>query len=117
MDFEKTRQRILKIRVQTEAILQQLTERNTQTDEQTKPFRASKTRQTEKERELADILRRHEEQQRRRQQEHRRAEEEYRRARQDNEEFHRGVDERFDALIKMMDEWIRKRRNGSNGPS
>jgi len=32
------------------------------------------------------------------------------------EEFHRGVDQRFDILIKMMDEWIRTQRN-QNGRS
>ncbi len=43
--------------------------------------------------------------------------EEHQQARQENEDFHRGVDERFNALIKMMDEWIRERRNGSDGSS
>ena len=31
------------------------------------------------------------------------------------EEFHRGVDERFAVLIKMMDEWIRNQRNRNGG--
>ena len=46
----------------------------------------------------------------------RRSEEENQRARQANEEFHRGVDKRFTALIKMMNEWIRNqaRSNGSS---
>jgi RNase H-fold protein (predicted Holliday junction resolvase) len=32
------------------------------------------------------------------------------------EEFHREVDERFNVLIKMMDEWIRSQRNQNGRP-
>ena len=41
-----------------------------------------------------------------------RHEERFQRKREEDEAFHREVDERFNALIKMMDEWIRNQRNG-----
>ena len=42
------------------------------------------------------------------------AHERYDEAHTENQEFHREVGERFNALIKMMDEWIRRQghRNG-----
>ena len=44
---------------------------------------------------------------------HNAAEERYRKQRTENEEFHHEGGGRFNALIKMMDEWIRKQgRNG-----
>ncbi len=115
---------ILETQAQTEAILQRLGERDTQIEEQTEVLKASQIRLTEKVIQLADIVQglaeeheKYEEGQRRHGEEHKRAEEEYQRARRENEDFHRGVDERFGALINVMDAWIReqRRRNGSNG--
>ena len=47
----------------------------------------------------------------------RQAEQENRAAHRSYEETHREMDERFNALIRMMDEWIRERRRGNGGAS
>jgi len=74
-------------------------------------------------RDLAEIQRRSEEDRRRAEEEWRRGEEDRRRAEEENrlahqrfEELHRETDQRFNILIKMMDEWIRERRNGRGAP-
>lgn len=64
-------------------------------------------------REIAEILRRAEQERLRAEEERRRAEEENRKAHLRFEETHRESDERFNALIKMMDEWIRERRRNN----
>jgi len=105
MDVERTMQFLLEGQAQFQADLQEL--------------RALTRKNTEDHnalvgvvRELAQILRQAEEDRRRAEEDRRQAEEENRRAHQRFEELHRETDERFNVLIKMMDEWIRNRRNG-----
>ncbi len=71
---------------------------------------------------LTEIVRLSEEDRRRAEEDRRRAEQENREAHRRYEEAHRRyelihqeTDERFSALIKMMDEWIRERRNNRHG--
>jgi len=67
-------------------------------------------------REIAEILRAAEEDRRLAEQDRLRTEAENREAHKRFEELHRETDERFHVLIKMMDEWIRERRNGRDAP-
>ena len=109
MDVEKTIQFVLESQAQTEAGIQRLTEQQAQTEagiqrltEQMERLTVAQVRVAENVLALTEIVQEQAE--------------ENQRARQANEEFHRGVDERFTALIKMMDEWIRNqgRSNGSS---
>ena len=74
-------------------------------------LRQAQERQSEIVGELIGIMRQAEEERLKAEQERRRAEEENRQAHRRFEEQHRETDERFSILIKMMDEWIRERRN------
>lgn len=60
-------------------------------------------------RDIAEIARQEQE-------EHRRKDEENQRAHQRFEELHLEASERFNILIRMMDDWIRERRNGGTAP-
>ncbi len=95
MDIEKAMQFIVERQAQTEAILQQSAEDH-------KRLEANLITLTDIVRQVAEAQQRHEEQ--------------FQRHREEGEAFHREVDERFNALIKMMDEWIRNQRSG-NGAS
>ena len=111
MDVEKTIEFILQQHARTEAIMQRMSERDDQLAEGQRTlaeshqrFQAGLERLEETQARLADnlisltdIVRQFAE---RNQREH-----------EQFDEFHRGVDERFDVLIKMMDEWIREQRN------
>ena len=100
MDIEKAMQFIVERQAQTEAILQQSAEDH-------KRLEANLITLTDIVRQVAEAQQRHEEQ-------FQRHEEQFQRHREEDEAFHREVDERFNALIKMMDEWIRGQRNGSS---
>ena len=102
MDIEKAMQFIVERQAQTEAILQQSAEEH-------KRLEANLITLTDIVRQVAEAQQRHEEQ-------FQRHEEQFQLHREEDEAFHREVDERFNALIKMMDEWIRNQRNG-NGAS
>ena len=97
MDVEKTIEFILQQHARTEAIMQRTSERQDQLAEGQQRFEATQTQLAENLMSLTDIVRLFAEQNH---QDHQRF-----------EEFHRGVDERFAVLIKMMDEWIREQRN------
>ena len=122
MDVERTIEFILQQHARTEAIMQRMSERDDQLAEGQRTlaegqrtlaeshqrFQAGLERLEETEVRLAenlvsltDIVRQFAE---RNQREH-----------EQFKEFHRGVDERFDVLIKMMDEWIREQRNRNGG--
>ena len=105
MDLEKTMQFILERQAQTEAILQQAAEDHKQVE-------ANHVRLGENLITLTDIVRQVAEAQQRHEERFQRHEEQFQRKREEDEAFHREVDERFNALIKMMDEWIRNQRNG-----
>ena len=109
MDVERTIEFILQERARTEAIMQrtgervdQLAEAQRRSGEGLDQLEATQTQLAENLITLADIVRQFAEQNQR---EH-----------QKFEEFHRGVDERFNVLIKMMDEWISEQRNRNGGP-
>ena len=102
MDIEKAMQFIVERQAQTEAILQQSAEDH-------KRLEANLITLTDIVRQVAEAQQRHEER-------FQRHEEQFQRHREEGEAFHREVDERFNALIKMMDEWIRSQRSG-NGAS
>ena len=105
MDLEKAMQFIVERQAQTEAILQR-------TAEEHKQLEASHVRLGENLITLTDIVRQVAEAQQRHEKQFQRHEEQFQRRREEDEAFHREVDERFSALIKMMDEWIRSQRNG-----
>ena len=109
MGIEKAMQFIVERQAQTEAILQRTAEDRKQAAEDHKRLEASHVRLGENLITLTDIVRQVAEAQQRH-------EEQFQRHRVEDEAFHREVDERFNALIKMMDEWIRNQRNG-NGAS
>ena len=90
---------IVERQAQTEAILQQSAEDH-------KRLEANLITLTDIVRQVAEAQQRHEEQ-------FQRHEEQFQSHREEDEAFHREVDERFNALIKMMDDWIRSQRNGS----
>ena len=106
MDIEKAMRFIVERQAQTEAILQQSAEEH-------KRLEASHVRLGEKLIALTDIVRQVAEAQQRHEEQFQRHEEQFQRHREEDEAFHREVDERFNALIKMMDDWIRSQRNGS----
>ena len=116
MDLEKAMQFIVERQAQTEAILQQAAEDRKQAAEDHKRLEASHVRLGENLIALTDIVRQLAEAQQRHEEQFQRHEERFQRKREEDEAFHREVDERFNALIKMMDEWIRGQRNG-NGAS
>lgn len=62
---------------------------------------------------ITDIVREVAEAQRRNEEEFRRAEEQNRAEHKSFEESRQETNERFNALVKMMDEWIRERRRGN----
>ncbi len=109
MDIEKAMRFIVERQAQTEAILQQTAEDHKRLDENLITL-------TDIVRQVAEAQQRHEEQFQRDEERFQRHEERFQRHREEDEAFHREVDERFNALIKMMDEWIRSQRNG-NGAS
>ena len=106
MDIEKAMQFIVERQAQTEAILQQSAEEH-------KRLEANLITLTDIVRQVAEAQQRHEEQFQRHEERFQRHEEQFQRHREEDEAFHREVDERFNALIKMMDEWIRSQRNGA----
>lgn len=65
---------------------------------------------------LAEVVRQAEEERRQFEKERRQVEEDNRQAHQRFDLLHQEIDERFSALIKMMDEWIRERRNNGRPP-
>lgn len=98
MDLEKAMQFIVERQTQTEAILQQAAEDHKRVEANHVRLGENLITLTDIVRQLAEAQQRHEEQ--------------FQRHREEDEAFHREVDERFNALIKMMDEWIRNQRNG-----
>ena len=109
MDIEKAIESILERQAQTAVILQQVAEDH-------KRLVASHVRLGENLITLTGAVRQVAEAQQRHEERFQRHEERFQRHREEDEAFHREVDERFNALIKMMDEWIRSQRNG-NGAS
>ncbi len=115
MDVERTIEFILQQNARTDAIMQRMSERDDQLAEGQRTlaegqrtlaeshqrFEETEARLAENLISLTDIVRQFAE---RNQREH-----------EQFKEFHRGVDERFDVLIKMMDEWIREQRNRNGG--
>ena len=77
-------------------------------------MKASREWKRPKSREVAEAQRHHEEEFRRAEEERRLLEKQNRAEHQRFEESHRETNERFTALIKMMDEWIRERRKGND---
>ena len=112
MDLEKAMQFIVERQAQTEAILQRTAEERKQSAEEHKRLEASHVRLAENLITLTDIVRQVAEAQQRHEEQFQRHEEQFQRRREEDEAFHREVDERFNALIKMMDEWNRSQRSG-----
>ena len=109
MDVEGTIEFILQQHARTESMMQRLEaghkvleESQQRSREEIGTLTASQTRLAENLITLTDLVRQISEQNER---DHQRF-----------DEFHREVDERFNALIQMMDEWIRGQRNQNGRP-
>ena len=116
MDIEKAMQFIVERQAQTEAILQQSAEDHKRLEANLITLTDIVRQVAEAQQRHEEQFQRHEEQFQRHQERFQRHEEQFQRHREEGEAFHREVDERFNALIKMMDEWIRSQRSG-NGAS
>ena len=120
MDLEKAMQFLLDQQARTEAVVQRLGEGQQRMEAAQVQLAENLIQITDIVREVAEAQRRHEEEFRRAEEERRRLEEERRRAEARNREEHKSFEEsrqetneRFNALIKTMDEWIRERRKGN----
>jgi hypothetical protein len=120
VDVEKTIEFILQAQAETEARLQrfadrteaqqlQLAENLTRVVDVIAQIAETQRRNAEETQRLREEFRRHQEETRRYQDETRRAHERF-------DALHQETDERLHALIKMMDEWIRK-GGAQNGAS
>ena len=109
MDIEKSIEFLLQAQAKTDAALARLA----QSDEGTRREQEKLTRQQvqfgENMNRLVDVVADIADSQRRFQEENRLAHQRY-------DEAHRETDQRFNALIKMMDEWVRE-RGKQNGAS
>ena len=106
MDLEKSMQFLLDQQARTEAVVQRLGEGQQRME-------AAQVQLAENLIQITDIVREVAEAQRRNEEERRRAEEQNRKEHQSFEESRQETNQRFTALINMMDEWIRERRKGN----
>lgn len=118
---------LLDQQAQTEAVVRRLGEGQQKMEAAQVQIAENLIQITDIVREVAEAQRRNEEGFRRAEEARRRHEEEFRRAEEDRrsaeaqnraehksfEESRQETNERFNALIKMMDEWIRERRKGN----
>ena len=113
MDLEKAMQFLLDQQARTEAVVQRLGEGQQRMEAAQVQLAENLIQITDIVREVAEAQRRHEEEFQRAEEERRRAEEQNRKEHQSFEASRQETNERFNALIKMMDEWIRERRKGN----
>ena len=106
MDLEKAMQFLLDQQARTESVVQRLGKGQ-------QKIEANQVQLAENLIQITDIVREVAEAQRRNEEDRRRAEEQSRAEHQRFEEFNQETNERFNALVKMMDEWIRERRKGN----